>query len=34
MLTFHQQQQDHMENPLRIQSAWTSSVDMAPSQLP
>jgi hypothetical protein len=34
MLSLHQQQQDHMMNPLEIQSEWTSSVEMAPSQLP
>ena len=34
MLSFHQQQQDRMVNPMQIQLAWTSSVDMAPSQLP
>ena len=34
MLSFHQRQQDRMVNPLQIQLAWTSSADMAPSQLP
>ena len=34
MLSFHQRQQDPIVNPLQIQLAWTSSVDMAPSQLP
>ena len=34
MLSFHQRQQDHMVNPLQIQLAWTSSAEMAPSQLP
>jgi hypothetical protein len=30
----HQQQQDHMVNPLKIRWAWTSNEEMEPTQLP